>query len=91
MELKRRDILKAILIAGVPAGLAKSVVLNAEPGGSAPDSPINIILPPDYAPPSDNTSRGYSFKLTRATLDFLESNFSNYNLPIWQQLIVQMR
>ena len=47
------------------------------------NTPINIIIPRNYSPAVDYESNRYQYQLTRATLDFLQDNFSNQTMPIW--------
>ncbi|MFQ5585014.1 MAG: transglycosylase SLT domain-containing protein, partial [Calditrichia bacterium] len=39
----------------------------------------------DYAPPIGPENKEYQFKLARATLDFLEKNFSATPIPVWNK------
>ncbi len=84
MAISRRQFLT---VAG--SGLALSF-LNS-PGGAAwasvrgirPVSPINIIVPRDYQPPIAGDTRNYQFKLVRASLSYLEDEYSVRSLPVW--------
>lgn len=47
-------------------------------------TPINIIIPKDYQPPRDDYSGRYRAKLSRAALEYLEENYSERRLPVWE-------
>ena len=86
MGLGRREFLGATLNAAVLAmapgvSIAKPFLVKKQQASS----PINVILPRDYVPPSDEQKQGYSFKLARATLDFLEEHYGDGRLPIWHR------
>ncbi|KAA3615946.1 MAG: hypothetical protein DWQ05_09270 [Calditrichaeota bacterium] len=84
MDNSRRRIIKGFVGAAL-LGLTAKKGHSFAPSPVFEDSPINIILPRDYTPPSDKTIDGYSHKLTRAALDFLETNFSQNHLPFWKK------
>lgn len=46
-------------------------------------SPINVIIPSDYALPDANTVSDFPFRLTRATMEFLETSYRGQTVPIW--------
>ncbi len=83
MDKTRRQVMKNFVSAAL-LGLTGPNLYGRSLPVELQDSPINIILPKDYTPPSDSTINGYSFKLTRATLDFLADNFSRNRLPFWK-------
>ena len=53
-------------------------------------SPINIIVPRDYQPPTDDPGGEYRFKLVRATLEYLENAYSVRPLPVWDKVFSQV-
>lgn len=48
-------------------------------------TPINVIIPRDYQPPVGNNSEAYQKKLVRATLDVLETHYSDHPVPVWEK------
>ncbi len=85
MALNRRHFLGAACSAALASLLEYKQGLALTGGAAVPESPINVILPKNYSPPTSETTQDYTKKLTRATLDFLESSYGTRNLPIWNR------
>ncbi len=85
MAINRRHFLGAACSAALASLLEYKHGLALSGEQRIPDSPINVILPKNYSPPTSETTRDYTKKLTRATLDYLESSYGTRNLPIWNR------
>lgn len=84
---KRRKALKTLLSASL-LPLAGSVLArptNAE-AVQAKETPVNVIVPREYAPPiDDDSARRYTNRLGTAVLDFVRDNYKGRHLPVWKQ------
>ena len=54
------------------------------------ETPINVIIPRNFSPSVDYESNRYQYQLTRATLDFLQDNFSTQSMPVWKKRFGQV-
>lgn len=86
MKVDRRKFIK---YAGGAALMSLTDAHQLMAAGSFPltdgDTPINVIIPKNFSPRIDYESKQYQYQLTRATLDFLQDNFSNQKMPIWRK------
>jgi hypothetical protein len=46
-------------------------------------TPINFIRPKGYAPPAPAEHAAFGFRLTRATLEFMQEHYRGKTLPLW--------
>jgi hypothetical protein len=93
MNQDRRKMLKATVAAALlPAAGALGLLVPAEARAAVNcGSPVNVIVPPDFAPPLDgDAARDYQARLTRATLDFVRESYGSRNLPVWGKPLTQV-
>ncbi|WP_159445874.1 transglycosylase SLT domain-containing protein [Desulfobaculum bizertense] len=70
---------------------ATTVTLRASAHRDACTSPINVIIPKSYEPPStERDMRLVRTKLTKATLDFLQTHYAGRNVPLWGKKFEQI-
>lgn len=82
--MKRREFGKGLLGAAGLSAFPNAVAKPSSAQSQNPfSSPINVIIPARYALPEVNKSSNYAFRLTRATLDFLEASYAGQTVPIW--------
>ncbi|MFW6324044.1 MAG: transglycosylase SLT domain-containing protein [Desulfovibrionales bacterium] len=76
---------RKFLIAGAAATLFPLVGRGATASAALPPSltPINVILPRQYAPPDTELDSGFNYRLARATLEFIQEHYENRFLPTW--------
>ena len=81
MPLDRKEFIKG-LGSGLILSLANATPLEAREIQKL--TPINVIIPRDYQPPSGEASKVYSKKLVAATVGFLEDHYPN-KVPVWNK------
>ncbi len=89
MHNDRREFIKT----GVAAALAMTLpglwpaATQAATSTGERGTPIRIIVPRDYTPPSDS---GYAYRLGRAVLDFVQDHYGRGKLPIWGRPLAEV-
>jgi soluble lytic murein transglycosylase-like protein len=78
----------------LPAGPAPDPAIPAVPAAVPPhgfDSPINVIIPLRYAPPTEGAGlKDYQFALVRAVLEFVEKSYPDRPLPLWDKYFAEV-
>lgn len=93
MDQDRRNLIRAAVAAALlPAAAGLGLAIPA-PALAAVNcgSPINVIVPPDYAPTIEGAAaRDYQTRLAQATLDFVRDSYGTRNLPVWGKPLAQV-
>jgi len=86
MDRSRRQTVKALVAAALLPLAAPDALARAQAPPCKPDSdsPLSVMVPRDYRPPvSGQDAERYQFRLGRAVLDFLETEFTGRTMPVW--------
>jgi hypothetical protein len=84
MDTNRRKTLTALAGAALYPLFAPSVPALASKDVHNGSPPVNIIIPRDYQPPvGEHADPDFGYKLSKATLDYIDKAYGNRILPIW--------
>ena len=93
MDKGRRKLLRAAVAAALlpqAGGLGLFVPEEARAAFNC-GSPINVIMPPDYAPPVEgDAAHDFQMRLGKATLDFVRDSYQARPLPVWNKPLAQV-
>lgn len=93
MDHTRRRLLKATVAAALAphaAVLGLGLVPEARAAMNGA-TPINVIVPPEFSLPlTGDAANDYQWRLTKATLDFVQEGYAGRNLPVWNKPLAQV-
>jgi len=93
MDKGRRTLIRAAVAAALlPQAASLGLFVPGEARAAFNcGSPINVIMPPDYAPPVEgDQAKDFQTRLAKATLDFVRESYRARPLPVWNKPLAQV-